>query len=242
MKDVKFIGTVYILAEVLPHLSNLSKAFQRGTVDFSRIQPTIEYTKEKLDEAVESKSPINRLKTDLLENGRLGILDMNASLYQLQVLENLLSNYVDVLEANIDNGFRESLPVVSAWSIFHSLKVPNKEHPSFKTYGKKQVHVIAQHFTSSMPADKKESVGEELKTEFAKLKYDMLTWKEEIPKECKPSDVPCKVTATEWSLQRICQLSHFYPQLSNFFLIFLFLFNFFLFFFLFFLFFFFNKL
>ena len=87
MKDVKFIGTVYILAEVLPHLSNLSKAFQRGTVDFSRIQPTIEYTKEKLDEAVESKSPINRLKTDLLENGRLGILDMNASLYQLQVLD-----------------------------------------------------------------------------------------------------------------------------------------------------------
>ena len=99
--------------------------------------------------------------------------------------------------------------MVSVWSIFHPLKVPNKEHPSFKTYSKKQVHVIAQHFTSSMPADKKESVGEELKTEFPKLKYDMLTWKEEIPKECKPSDVPCKVTATELSLQQICQLSHF---------------------------------
>ena len=43
----------------------------------------------------------------------------------------------------------------------------------------------------------------------------MLTWKEEIPKECYPSDVPCKVTAIEWNLQRICKLSYFYPQLSN---------------------------
>ena len=28
VKDVKFIGTVYILSEVLPHLSTMSKAFQ----------------------------------------------------------------------------------------------------------------------------------------------------------------------------------------------------------------------
>ena len=43
---------------------------------------------------------------------------------------------------------------------------------------------------SSMPPDKKQSVGDAIKPEFAKLKYDMLTWKEEIPKECYPSDVP----------------------------------------------------
>ena len=54
VKDVKFIGTVYILSEVLPHLSVMSKAFQKGAVDFSRIAPTIEYTKEQLEEAVES--------------------------------------------------------------------------------------------------------------------------------------------------------------------------------------------
>ena len=53
VKDVKFIGTVYILAELLPYLSKLIKAFERGTVDFSRITPTIEYTKEKLEEAAE---------------------------------------------------------------------------------------------------------------------------------------------------------------------------------------------
>ena len=110
VKDVKFIWTVYVLAELLPYLSKLIKAFERGTVDFSRIAPTIEYTKEKLEEAAETKSPINRLKADLLDTGRLGILDMNSSLHHLQVLENLLSNYVNALKANIDSRFKESSP------------------------------------------------------------------------------------------------------------------------------------
>jgi len=215
VKDVKFIGTVYILSEVLPHLSNMSKIFQKGAVDFSRIAPTIEYTMEQLDEAVETKSPISKLKQDLQENGRLGLLDMNATQYHYQVLENLLCNYVDALKTNIENRFHESLPVVSAWSIFDPLKVPNKDHPGFKLYGKPQVQTIADHFTKSIPADQKESIQEEMKTEFAKLKYDMIRWKQDLPLECNPSEFPCKVTATEWCLQRICSLSHFYPQLSN---------------------------
>lgn len=188
VKDVKFIGTVYILSEVLPHLSTMSKAFQKGAVDFSQIAPTIAYTKGQLNDAVETKSPINRLKEDLQADGRLGLLDMNASEHQYRGLENLLCNYVDALKANIDKRFQESLPVVSAWSIFDPLKVPNKDHPGFKLYGKRQVQTIAEHFTSSMPANQKGFVQEEMKTEFAKLKYDMLTWKQDLPEECNPSE------------------------------------------------------
>ena len=122
---------------------------------------------------------------------------MNASEHHYQVLENLLCNYVDALKANIDERFQESLPVVSAWSIFDPLKVPNKDHPGFKLYGKTQVQTIAEHFTSSMPANQKGSLQEEMKTEFAKLKYDMLMWKQDLPEECNPSESPCKVTAIE---------------------------------------------
>lgn len=55
---------------------------------------TIEYTKGQLDEAVETKSPIIRLKTDLQEDGRLWLLKMNASEHQYQGLENLLCNFL----------------------------------------------------------------------------------------------------------------------------------------------------
>lgn len=143
VKDVKFIGIVYILAEMLPYLSHLSRAFQTGTVDFSRIATVIEYTKENVEEAAETKSPSNKLKADLLDTGRLGILDMNASLSHLKLLGNLVSNYANALKANIDNRFHESLPVVFARSIFDPWKVPNKEHLPFKMHmhGKNQVHL-----------------------------------------------------------------------------------------------------
>ena len=71
-------------------------------MDFSQIAPTTEYTKRQLDDSVETRSPINRLKVDLQEDGRLGLLDMNASEHQYQGLENLLCNYIDALKANTD--------------------------------------------------------------------------------------------------------------------------------------------
>ena len=58
VKNVKFIGMVYILSEALPHLLTMSKIFQKGAVDFSRITPTIEYTMGQLDEAVK-QSPLS---------------------------------------------------------------------------------------------------------------------------------------------------------------------------------------
>lgn len=73
---------------------------------------------EKVEEAAETKPPSNKLKENLLDTGRLGILDMNASLHHLKLLGNLVSNYANALKAKIDNRFRESLPVVFAWSIF----------------------------------------------------------------------------------------------------------------------------
>ena len=117
---------------------------------------------------------------------------MNDSEHQYQGLENLLCNYVDALKANIDKRFQESLPLISAWSIFDPLKVQTKDHPAFKLYGKRQVQTIAEQFTSSMPANQEGSVQEEIKTKFAKLKYDMLTWKQDLPEECNPSESPCK--------------------------------------------------
>lgn len=67
--------------------------------------------------------------------------------------------------------------MVSAWSIFDPLEVPNRDHPDVRLYSKTQVQTIAEHFIGSMPDNQKESVQEEIKTESAKLKYDMLTWK-----------------------------------------------------------------
>ena len=41
MKCYNFVATVYLLSDVLPHLSRLSRIFQREDVDLSLIQPCL---------------------------------------------------------------------------------------------------------------------------------------------------------------------------------------------------------
>ena len=43
-----FLGTLYMLKLVLPHLSTLSKTFQKSSLNFSRINPNIEKTIHKM--------------------------------------------------------------------------------------------------------------------------------------------------------------------------------------------------
>lgn len=216
LKCVKFIGIIYMLVEVLPLLTVVSKTFQIGTIDFSKIGPTLEYTTEKLIAVKENKSPIKRLKDDLKEGQRLSELGITATEHQIQLIENHMNSYIDELIKNIDRRFRDCLPVLSAVSVFDPLKVPGKDSPGFKSYGKSQIHVLCDHFTKNLSEDPKgrNDVTEEIVAEYGKFKYDMLNMKAEVPEECKPANGPCKVTSLQWCLQKIVEASHFYPRLS----------------------------
>ena len=48
IKTPKFLGTLFILNEVLPHLSTLSKIFQTGAQNFARIEPAVQFTQFSL--------------------------------------------------------------------------------------------------------------------------------------------------------------------------------------------------
>ena len=54
-------------------------------------------------------------------------------------LSNLLAKYVRSLKENINRRFDNALPVVSAFSIFDPLAVPNPGSPGFKDYGTNEV-------------------------------------------------------------------------------------------------------
>ena len=57
MKNAKFVGALYILAEVLPPLSSVSQTFQRSNVNFSLIQPQLKAAKQRLNRIVEKETP-----------------------------------------------------------------------------------------------------------------------------------------------------------------------------------------
>ncbi|CAG2212072.1 unnamed protein product [Mytilus edulis] len=142
VKQVKFIATIYILDEILPLLSIVSKTFQKGTIDLFKIGPTLEYTKEQLNKVMESESPIVKLKHDLEEGKRLHVLEIKVTDHMITEVTNLLKNYISTLIENIDKRFGDSLPVLTALSIFDPLRVPEKEHVGFSSYGQNQMKVL----------------------------------------------------------------------------------------------------
>ena len=65
VQNAKFVGTSYILGNVLPILTELSLSFQSGYLIFSQIGPSIEMAKLRLSNVLEGKSPLEKLEHDI---------------------------------------------------------------------------------------------------------------------------------------------------------------------------------
>jgi len=61
MKTVTFVDTIYILKEVLPCLSALSKTFQAGALNFLHVAPAIQHTQASLENVKSSQSSLKKL-------------------------------------------------------------------------------------------------------------------------------------------------------------------------------------
>jgi hypothetical protein len=114
MKGYSFIASVYVLRSVLPILSSLSKVFQSGTIDFSHICPSLQFTIDKLKEIADNQTPIVELKKDLSEGGRLSELQLNATENQIEKTSSMLRKYTESLISNIEKRFSDSLEILKA--------------------------------------------------------------------------------------------------------------------------------
>lgn len=90
----------------------------------------------------------------------------------------MLVTYTNALIRNMDDRFKESLPVVTALSIFDPLLMPSAG--DFTSYGLAEMELIAKHFFPGQ-IDEQERV----KAEWGKLKYDIRDWKTKMPAEIK---------------------------------------------------------
>ncbi|XP_068712309.1 zinc finger protein 862-like [Montipora foliosa] len=194
----KFVGCVYILKHILPVLSQLSKTFQRGCVNFSHISPAINHAKHKLQCIVDERLPLKQFKQDLEAEGKLETLELTPTEFQFQQQEQLLLRYVSSLKANIDQRFSSALPVLSAFAVFDVMMAPPPESVNFKEYGLKHIETLAKHFYN-----KSNLVGEvkkqQLQAEWGKFKFDLLEWKKVVPKDVVDGKCPT-VTTTTWTL------------------------------------------
>jgi len=221
IKSKKFLGPVYLLHEVLPILSHLSRAFQKGNISFAVIAPSVEFILEELKSVAEKQSPLERLRTDLAEDGRLhnsGLTPLTA--HDETLLKNLTSKYVRALQDNIASRFKDSLPILSAFKIFDPVAVPPKSEQSFSDYGSKEIKILAEYLYQLETGESKVQKTEELICEWRKFKYSILKLKSEMPadvvKPPKNKELTSQ-TPTEWLLHHMLSnqstYSHFVPEL-----------------------------
>ncbi|KAK3086354.1 hypothetical protein FSP39_017317 [Pinctada imbricata] len=98
---------------------------------------------------------------------------------------------------NIDQRFEESLPLLTAFAIFDPLLVPDKSDSQFKTYGKTQVQIIAEHFFKEDVESKEEMIAE-----WSAFKYHLLRMKHDMKNDSGTQNS----TSTQSALQRLLQL------------------------------------
>ncbi|XP_019617203.1 PREDICTED: zinc finger protein 862-like [Branchiostoma belcheri] len=224
MKSAKFLGILIIFRNVLPELAQLSKSFQANALNFSVVSPAIDYTKSKLREIEESNIIINQLRQDLDPNdGQFRHTEICLTEAVEVQVAGLTQKYTDALCQNIDRRFQDSLPVVSALSIFDPEALPQPESERFRSYGSEKISVLATHFFEG--SEDKQS---QLRAEWGKFKYDMHTnLKPQLPKDPQTSGRLCAASATppttgsatQWCLERVMELKtsygHVYPTLVH---------------------------
>ena len=221
IKSKKFVGAVYLLHEVLPILSHLSRAFQKGNISFAVIAPAVEFILEELKSVAEKQSPLECLRRDLAEDGRLhysGLTPLTA--HDETLLRNLTSKYVHALQDNIASRFNDSLPILSAFKIFDPVAVPPKSDQSFSEYRDKEIKILAEYLYQLETGESKVQKTEELICEWRKFNYSILKLKSEMPadvvKPPKNKELTSQ-TPTDWVLHHMLSnqstYSHFVPEL-----------------------------
>ena len=199
-KEGKFVGVLFILKDVLPILSNLSKAFQGGSVAFSQIVPLINATKASLEELLETNSPVQKFLAALDSYTNI-CEDLKLSTVQQQQLHRLQEQYVTSMVGNIEARFASSSPILAALKIFDPLAVPESNEFGFNVYGNRDISSLAQHFYQGDDASQK-TRSSKLLAEWHQMKFNINdNIKPNIPIEIKTGK--SSTTSTQWFLSQL---------------------------------------
>lgn len=209
MKGLKFLGAIYILNDILPILSDLSRLFQKDSLNFSVICPAINMTTEKLKQLIEEDKLIESLRNDIDSFTNM-CAEIRLSKKNSDELTSLCKKYVDALIKNIDRRFKDCGEVLSSFAIFDPTFLPKTDETGFKEYGEDSIKVLGEHFYQDNEEEKKNQKAEKLLTEWQGLKYQINdNLKKIMPQDVK--DGKSKITGTEWFLKQLVRNKNLFP-------------------------------
>ena len=193
-----FLGTLYLLNNILPSLTELSKTFQTGSLTFSRILLAINRCKSKILEVVKDDRVIQQLKEDL--NGRLKELNIILKESEEIRITNLVEKYAKSMCHYIEARFPQTTcKILESFGIFDIELLPMSSSPSFYVHGKNEINFLAEQFFPERSVRIIMREWEEFKSELIDIKKKYQLLKENLTN----NNLKLKETASEWTLQYI---------------------------------------
>lgn len=145
VKDYKFIASLYMMCNILPHLSKLSCMFQAQKVYLLQIRPLLEATKAKL---LQLRDGMGRYKAELHVDG---LFDTMLKDFNIRVPtdskrsfdEKIKKLFINAITANLGKRFPH-VALLEAFSIFDPTKLPPPDQ--MDGYGTEYLQTLVDHF------------------------------------------------------------------------------------------------
>ena len=180
IKDHEFLGTLYLLKYMLPNLSALSKTFQTGSLNFSRIIPSINRFKTKKSKRLNRMEEFGMsLKKDL--GGRLRSLNITLTDIQESRIKSLVGKHANSICQNIDARFpSNSYEILIAFSIFDVDLLPTQSSSAFSVYGNEDISCLGKQIFPNAPNDSLLEQWNDFKFEMTEMKKIISTLKNQL--------------------------------------------------------------
>ena len=185
----EFLGTLYLLKNILPSLTGLSKTFQTGNLNFLIVSPAINRCKSKLLEVKDY-----RVIQQLLENLNGRLKERNIILKELDGvrIKNLMGKDAKSMCNNIEARFPQTTcKIRESFGIF-DIELPSMPpSPSFCVYGKNEIRFLAEQFFPE---------------KYVEIKFELIDIKKKyqlLQENLTDNNLKLKETASGWALQYI---------------------------------------
>ena len=202
LKSTKFLGMLYTLKVMLPSLTILSKTFQTGPANVSRIIRNVSKTKRKLPKLLADHKQLGLLRKDI--ETRLKTCNLVVDESDEEEVHSIAERYMNAMVFNIDERFPSNvMDILDALSIFNVENIPTgQESDEFIEHGIHAIEVLSKYFYENAAIKGRELLaeGDGFKIDLLSLRRKWVTLEENLSR----NKLKQRYTATKWALKKIC--------------------------------------
>ena len=139
ISKVEFVASLLMLQDLLPHLTRLSKVFQKSSFNFSDLQPALDVAMASVEQLRIMPGSNEQQLEQFLESANLTIRDLD--LKRRRWRETVRNTYFDKLEQGLRDRF-PAMPLLAALSIFDPVAIIEMSMSDVSSFGNDHLEVL----------------------------------------------------------------------------------------------------